>query len=97
MVNGIVAVGAFDAFLERKCQNGWMLAQSGRLDDGIRVLREARLRDPGNGIVRWHLASALVKAGRKMEAKDELKAALVSNNPPPPGPELSLLKAEVGL
>jgi len=76
---------------------GWMLAQSGRLDDGIRVLREARLRDPGNGIVRWHLASALVKAGRKMEAKDELKAALVSNNPPPPGPELSLLKAEVGL
>lgn len=76
---------------------GWLLVQKGDLDNGVRVLREARLREPSNGQIRWHLASALVKAGRKVEAKDELQAALASTTPPPPGPDLNRLKAEVGL
>jgi len=43
------------------------------------------------------LAIALSKAGRKSEARDELRAALATTNPPPTGPELSALKVEVGL
>ena len=42
------------------------LAQKGDLETGIRVLREARLRAPGDGGLRWALASALAKAGRKV-------------------------------
>lgn len=76
---------------------GWMLAQKGDLENGIRVLREARLRAPGDGALRWALASALAKAGRKSEARDELRAALASASPPPAGPELTALKAELGL
>jgi len=76
---------------------GWMLVQKGDLDNGVRILREARLRAPGDGAIRWSLASALAKAGRKAEARDELKAALASNPPPPPGPTLDALKTELGL
>lgn len=76
---------------------GWMLVGKGDLENGIRVLREARLRDPGNGLIRWHLALSLSKAGRKSEAQEELKAALAARNPPPAGPDLSALKAAVGL
>ena len=76
---------------------GWMLVQKGELENGIRILREARLREPGDGIIRWNLASALSKAGRKAEARDELRAALASGRPPNPGPELNALKADLGL
>lgn len=76
---------------------GSMLVQRGDLDNGLRILREARLRAPGDSGIRWSLASALAKAGRKAEARDELQAALNSTTPPAPGPELSALKAELGL
>lgn len=76
---------------------GWMLVQKGDLENGVRVLRDARLRAPADGGLRWALASALAKAGRKAEARDELRAALASTPPPPPGPELDALKAELGL
>ena len=57
---------------------GWLLVQRGRLDEGLRHLREARLRDPANQEIRYHLASALVKAGRGKEARVELEVALGS-------------------
>ena len=33
---------------------GWLLAERGDLDNGVRVLREARLREPGNRQIRNH-------------------------------------------
>jgi putative PEP-CTERM system TPR-repeat lipoprotein len=77
--------------------HGSLLMQRGDVDGGLRVLRDARLREPDNGLLRWRLALALSKAGRKNEARDELRAALASRNPPPPGPELSQLRAELGV
>ena len=76
---------------------GSMLVNKGDLENGVRVLREARLRDPGNGGVRWTLSAALAKAGKKAEAKDELRAALASSTPPQPGHELNKVKSELGL
>ncbi len=55
---------------------GWVLVRRGQLERGLALLREARLRSPDNGEVRYHLAYALAKFGRKAEAKDELVAAL---------------------
>lgn len=55
---------------------GWILVEQGRLQDGLRHLREARLRNPQSPEIRYHLASALTRAGRKDEARQELAPAL---------------------
>ena len=63
----------------------------------VRVLREARLRDPGHAVVRWHLAAALSRTGKRAEAGEEVKAALASSPPPPVTAELELLRKELAL
>lgn len=55
---------------------GWVLFQNGQNDRALQLLRDARLRRPAEPIIRYHLASALVKAGRPAEAKAELQTAL---------------------
>jgi putative PEP-CTERM system TPR-repeat lipoprotein len=76
---------------------GWLLALQGRPEAAVPVLREARLRDPGNGNLRYHLAFALQAAGRKVEAKEELGAVLGGPAKMPITPEVMKLKAELGL
>ncbi|WP_341676521.1 XrtA/PEP-CTERM system TPR-repeat protein PrsT [Niveibacterium sp. SC-1] len=55
---------------------GWVLARQGQLDKALGLLREARLRDPRNLEVRYHLAWTLAKTGRTREAREELAPAL---------------------
>ena len=57
---------------------GWALFQSGQTDRALQLLRDARLREPGNPEIRYHLAAVLAQAGRKTEAKSELEAAMSS-------------------
>lgn len=76
---------------------GWLLVQQGNVDGGLRYLRDARLRSPGAGVVRYHLAVALAKSGRKAEARDELAAALKGADRIPENPEVARLKADLGL
>jgi putative PEP-CTERM system TPR-repeat lipoprotein len=58
---------------------GWALVQQGQLDKGLRNLREARLRDPQNLEIRYHVASALSRAGRTDEARAELEPVITGN------------------
>lgn len=58
---------------------GWLLVQEGSVDAGLKHLREARLRAPGNPEIRYHLAAALAKTGRKAEARQELDAVLAEH------------------
>ena len=55
---------------------GWILFQNGQTDRALQLLRDARLREPGNPNIRFHLAAVLAKTGRKDEAKSELESAL---------------------
>lgn len=55
---------------------GWILFQNGQTDRALTMLRDARLRDPLNPEIRYHLAVVLSKTGRTREAREELEAAL---------------------
>lgn len=55
---------------------GWAAHHAGQHERALQLLRDARLRDPGRPVIRFHLASVLAKAGRHAEARDELHAAL---------------------
>lgn len=74
---------------------GWMLVQQGQSDAGLRHLREAKLRQPDNLEIRYHLGWALAKAGKKAEARQELEAALASGQPFPGLDDARALKASL--
>lgn len=57
---------------------GWLLFQAGQYDRALLLLRDARLRQPENPEIRYHLAAILVRTGRKSEAREELEAAMKS-------------------
>ena len=76
---------------------GWILVRNGQLETGLRYLREARLRSPENGGIRYHLAYALLKNGRKAEAREELRAALTGPGKVTDSAAVNQLKKELGL
>lgn len=55
---------------------GWIRLHEGKIDEALLLLRDARLRAPGNPEIRYHLAVALSKSGRRQEAREELAEAL---------------------
>lgn len=55
---------------------GWALFNNGQPERALQLLRDARLRQPANPEIRYHLAAVLAQAGRRSEAKEELRAAL---------------------
>ena len=58
---------------------GWAAFSSGANDRALQALRDARLRDPANPTIGWHLGAVLAKSDRTSEARSELEQALASN------------------
>ena len=59
---------------------GWALFQNGQTDRALQMLRDARLRLPGNAEIHYHLGVVLAQTGRKAESREELEAALKAGN-----------------
>ena len=76
---------------------GWILVNKGELQRGLHHLREARLRDPANGDIAFHLAVALAKSARMSEARTELQAALRAARPAHKTTEFLRLRHELRL
>jgi putative PEP-CTERM system TPR-repeat lipoprotein len=58
---------------------GWLLVQNGETKRGLVLLQEAATKAPHLPDIRYHLAVALEKAGRREEALKELDRLLKSN------------------
>jgi len=59
---------------------GWALFKSGQPDRALPFLRDARLRQPSNPEIGFHLATVLAAVGRKAEARAEIEAVLKTGN-----------------
>ncbi len=58
---------------------GWALFRAGnpaQHERALQLLRDARLREPGDPTIRYHLAAVLAQTGRHQEARSEVQAAL---------------------
>ena len=59
----------------------WAAFQAGQRDRALQLLRDARLRDPQNAEIRYHLARVLADAGRTAEARQEIEPILRAGQP----------------
>jgi putative PEP-CTERM system TPR-repeat lipoprotein len=55
---------------------GWIYMQNGRVDKALALLQDAAVHAPQQTQIRLHVAEALVKAGRKDEARKEVERLL---------------------
>lgn len=74
---------------------GWAHFMNGQNEKALQLLREARLRQPANPEIRYHLAAVLAKMGKKSEAREELDAALGAGRPFGSMDEAKKLKASL--
>lgn len=69
---------------------GWILVEQGQLPRGTELLRKAATKAPRAATIRYHYGVALVRSGKKVEARRELEAAINSGQE---FPELTAAKA----
>lgn len=60
---------------------GWAHHHFGQQDKALSLLRDARLREPSNPEIRYHLAKVLAQSGRRSEAQEELREAMKTGRP----------------
>jgi putative PEP-CTERM system TPR-repeat lipoprotein len=75
---------------------GWLLVQTGDTNRGLVLLQEAATKAPHIADIRYHMAAALAKAGRREEARKELDRLLKSGKTFPGRNEAEALREQLG-
>ena len=75
---------------------GWLLVQAGDINRGLVLLQEAATKAPHIPEIRYHMAAALVKAGRREEARKELDRLLKSSKTFPERDQAKALRQQLG-
>ena len=75
---------------------GWLLVQNGETNRGLVLLQEAATKAPHIPDIRYHMAAALEKAGRRDDARKELDRLLKSNKAFPERDKAEALRAQLG-
>jgi len=75
---------------------GWLLVQNGDTNRGLVLLQEAATKAPHIPEIRYHMAAALVKAGRGEEARKELDRLLKSSKAFPERDKAEALREQLG-
>ena len=75
---------------------GWLLVQNGDTNRGLVLLQEAATKAPHIPDIRYHMAAALEKAGRREEARKELDRLLKSNKSFPERDKAEALRVQLG-
>jgi tetratricopeptide (TPR) repeat protein len=60
---------------------GWILVRMNLGQSALPYLKESVTKNPGHAVYHYHLGMAYLKAGKKSEAKSELRAALQAGTP----------------
>jgi len=74
---------------------GWLLVQNGDTNRGLVLLQEAVTKAPHIPDIRYHMAAALEKAGRREEARKELDRLLKSNKSFPERDKAEALRVQL--
>jgi len=75
---------------------GWLLVRNGDTNRGLVLLQEAATKAPHIPDIRYHMAAALDKAGRRDEARKELDRLLKANKTFPERDKAEALRAGLG-
>jgi putative PEP-CTERM system TPR-repeat lipoprotein len=75
---------------------GWLLVQNGETNRGLLLLQEAATKAPHIADIRYHLAVALDKTGRRDEARKELDRLLKSGKTFPERDKAEALRDRLG-
>jgi Tfp pilus assembly protein PilF len=76
---------------------GWVLAENGDPERGLKILRDAYTRQSTNEEIRYHIALTLVRMERGEAARRELSAAIASERSFPSKNEAVALLQKLGV
>lgn len=75
---------------------GWVYVKKSDPSTAIQILQNASRRDPGQPLLHYHVAAALLRAGNKARAEEELNTALTEHPAPEDQQKIRALKLAAG-
>jgi tetratricopeptide (TPR) repeat protein len=70
---------------------GWLLVEQGQISRGLELLAKATTQSPKDALLQYHYGAALLRAGKRLEAKKALNSAVANGQKSPERDQASAL------